>query len=55
LGIPFWELTDLESLGRGVGRVLNGEEQHRVEYQRALTELRERAMQNRQVLAGVLR
>lgn len=55
LQIPFWEIANLESLGRGVGQVLSREEEHRVDYNKALINLNIGAHKNRQVLAEALR
>lgn len=55
LKIPYWEIGNLPSLGKGVGEVLASEEQYQLAYQRARQALKKRALLNRQVLARVLR
>lgn len=55
LNIPFWELEELSELNLGVDYVLRQAEQHRLDYHRALENLRSAALKNRAMLARVLR
>ena len=55
LQIPCWEMVNVDSLGRGIGQVLQNEKQLKLDYHKALRILRQRSLTNRQVLAEVLR
>jgi len=55
LRVPFWELHALADLAEGLQEVLGHAHQHRLEYRKALEGLQVGALQNRDMLARVLR
>lgn len=55
LAIPFWEIEELGDLGLGLGQVRKRAKEHRQEYQGTLQKLHQGALQNRIMLAQVLR
>lgn len=55
LKIPCWEIGNIADLAAGIEPLVHRAEQHRLDYRRSLEELRSGAMQNRTVLAKVLR